>query len=116
MDRGTLDLLQERLKVRIVMTRGRLYVRLALYGGDVVSLDKVVRLVDHPKVNVSRTATGYPQVLVQSQAGVVKFCDVALPHLHEGDPLHSELVLARATADAEWYDRYEILKEFLEEE
>lgn len=116
MDKSTLALLQDRLLVRVVTTGGRLYARLALYEQDAVAVDKVAQLVDHPQVRAKRTPKGYLVLLVQAQGAVVEFCNVVLPHLHEGDPLHAELVFAQATAQAPWYERYELLAKFLEEE
>jgi len=116
MDERTLGLLQDRLLVRVIMTHGRPYARIAIYEQDEVALDKIVRLVDHPSVQTCRTRKGRVQLLVQAQGAVVKFCDVVLPYLEESDPLHAELVLARSLASVPWYDRYEILQEFLEEE
>ena len=117
MDKRTLELLHDRLIVRVIMTKkGRLYARLALYESDATALDKIAQFVDHPRVAVSRTGAGYLALLIQAQSGVAKFCEVTLPHLQEGDPLRAELVLAKAVAEAPWYDRYEILLKFLEEE
>jgi hypothetical protein len=115
MDSGTLALLKERLLVRVILSHGRPYARISLYEQDAAALDKVAQLVSHPNTKVRRHQ-GRLSLLVQAQGAVITLCDALLPYLQEGDPLHAELVLARAVAEAPWYERYEILEKFLEEE